>query len=187
MCGYAQNTVISKCIAEGIIAYVSGNTAFRNNIFLKNPCGSQYMFSSVSAANIENNIFLLAYCGYYENYQLVSNGSGNTFSHNLFITPNPVPSNNISIGNVCNINRDSIFMSQEGNLYNIAHNYHLRSTCIGKNAGTDGTDIGLYGTTTPKKDGEIPYNPHIQTKAIPASTNSQGNLDINIKVKAQEY
>jgi hypothetical protein len=186
LCGNTQNTVISKCIIEGYMAYISGATTLTNNVFLKNPCSSEYMFSITSAATIQNNIFLLALCNFYEQYQLLTTGSGNTFSHNLFIVPNPIPGGNVNDGNIYSVVRDSIFMNQTGNTYNILHNYHLKNTCAGKNAGTDGTDIGPYGTATPKKDGEIPFNPHIQTKAIPASTNSQGNLNVNIKVKAQE-
>ena len=185
LCGYTQNTVMSKCIIEDYISYISGNTILTNNIFLKNPCSTSYLLVSVTAATIQNNIFLLSYCGYYESYQLLTSGTGNTFSHNIFLTPNPIPSGNINTGNIFNVPHDSIFVNQTSNLYNIANNYHLRPTCVGKNAGSDLTDIGLYGTTSPKKDGEIPFNPHIQTKAIPSSTNSQGGLDVNIKVKAQ--
>jgi hypothetical protein len=186
LCGNTQNTVISKCIIEGYMAYISGATTLTNNVFLKNPCGGEYMFSLTSAAIVQNNIFILALCNYFEPYQFLTTGSGNTFNHNLFIVPNPIPLGNVSDGNIYSVQRDSIFMNQTGNTYNVLHNYHLKNTCAGKNAGTDGTDIGLYGTASPKKDGEIPFNPHVQTKVIPASTNSQGNLDVIIKVKAQD-
>jgi hypothetical protein len=177
--GYAQNVEVSKCIIEGYINYLSGNTVISNNILLRAPACCDYVFNSVNATSILNNVFFAA-------QNLISGGSGNTYTHNLFINADIIPGGNTDNGNLFSVPHDSVFVSQSGNSYNIAHNYHLRPTCVGKNAGTDGTDIGLYGTASPKKDGEIPYNPHVQIKAIPASTNSQGGLDVNIKVKAQE-
>ena len=65
-------------------------------------------------------------------------------------------------------------------------NFHLRPGCLGKNAGTDGTDLGIYGGSFPWKNGSLPPNPHIQTKNISSATDPIGNLNVNIKVKAQE-
>ena len=56
---------------------------------------------------------------------------------------------------------------------------------IGHNAGNDGTDVGIYGTSTPYKDGGIPFNPHIQSASIINSPDGSGNLRVNIKVAAQ--
>jgi len=61
--------------------------------------------------------------------------------------------------------------------------YHLKST-IGKNAGSDGTDIGVYGGTG-FSDTALPPYPQIVFKNIPAQTDEYGNLKIQIKVKAQ--
>lgn len=183
--GNIQNVEITKCIIEGTINNFNGNALFSNNIFLKGTCDG-YLLNTVTATIFQNNISLPRFCDNSSTWYLISSGTGNTFTNNMFVDAVPIPAGNTANGNLNSVPHDSIFVNQTGNLYNIAHNYHLRPTCIGKNAGTDGTDIGLYGTASPKKDGEIPFNPHVQTKAIPASTNSQGNLDINIKVKAQE-
>jgi hypothetical protein len=53
--------------------------------------------------------------------------------------------------------------------------------------GTDATQIGLYGSVFPYKDGAVPINPHIQAKTIAPVTNSIGELNIDIKVAAQNY
>jgi hypothetical protein len=177
--GYVQNVEVSKCIIETYLNYFNGNAVFTNNIILKQTGCCDYVTNNVSATLFQNNIF-------FTSQNLLTGPSGNTFAHNLFISSDIIPSGNIDNGNFFSVPHDSIFVSQTGSSYNIAHNYHLRPTCVGKNAGTDGTDIGLYGTASPKKDGEIPFNPHVQTKAIPSSTNSQGGLDVNIKVKAQD-
>ena len=61
--------------------------------------------------------------------------------------------------------------------------YHLKST-VGKNAGSDGTDIGIYGGTG-FNDLALPPFPQIVFKNIPPQTDEFGNLKIQIKVKAQ--
>ena len=66
------------------------------------------------------------------------------------------------------------------------YNLHLRPNSPLHNAGTDGTDIGIYGGLFPWKEGSVPFNPHIQTKTIGNITDGNGNLQINIKVKAQD-
>ncbi|MGD0710551.1 MAG: hypothetical protein ABR968_05160 [Bacteroidales bacterium] len=176
--GNIQNVEVSKCIIENCANNFNGNAVFTNNIFLKLTGCCDYILNTVYTSTFQNNIFLCQ-------QNLIGTGTGNSFFHNIFITPDYIPGGNIDNGNIFSVPQDSIFINQTGNTYNIADNYHLRPTCSGKNAGTDATDIGVYGTASPKKDGEIPYNPHIQSKAVPASTNSMGNLDINIKVKAQ--
>ena len=66
------------------------------------------------------------------------------------------------------------------------NNYRLKSTSLGHNAGTDGTDIGIYGGVFPWKDGSMPSNPHIISKTIPGTTDASGNLNVNIKVEAEK-
>ncbi len=181
----AQNVEVSKCIIENSINYFNGNAIFSNNIFLKNPCGD-YLLNNINAATFQNNISLLLFCYNWGTYFLINGGTGNSFIHNLFVPKFTIPAGNIDNGNIFNVIQDSLFINQTGNTYNIAHNYHLKPSNPGKNAGTDGTDVGIYGTVSPSKDGQIPFNPHVQSKSIPSSTNAEGNLNINIKVKAQE-
>ncbi|MCL1933988.1 MAG: hypothetical protein FWF53_09295 [Candidatus Azobacteroides sp.] len=54
-----------------------------------------------------------------------------------------------------------------------------------KNAGTDGTDIGIYGGINPWKPDELPFNPHIIQVVIPTQADKDGNLKVNISVAAQ--
>lgn len=60
--------------------------------------------------------------------------------------------------------------------------YHLKGT-LGKNAGTDGTDIGIYGGTGFSDTGLPPY-PQIIIKNVPAQTDENGNLKIQVKIKS---
>ncbi|MBL4585431.1 MAG: hypothetical protein JKX84_00010, partial [Flavobacteriales bacterium] len=56
----------------------------------------------------------------------------------------------------------------------------------GAGAGTDGTDVGIYGGSYPYKHGAVPFNPHVQINQIDNQTNGQGELPVNIRVAAQE-
>jgi len=52
--------------------------------------------------------------------------------------------------------------------------------------GTDATECGIYGGIFPYKEGAVPYNPHIQQKSISSVTDINGNINVNIKVVAQD-
>lgn len=45
--------------------------------------------------------------------------------------------------------------------------------------------MGIYGGSTPWKEGAIPSNPHIFFKNISNATDGSGNLPVQIKVSAQ--
>jgi hypothetical protein len=85
-----------------------------------------------------------------------------------------------------NVPTNNIFVNQTGNIYSYMQDYHLKSTSPGKNAGTDGMDVGIYGGSSPFKEGALPVNPHIRFKNVAGSTNSSGTLNIHFKVAAQD-
>ncbi len=156
---------------------------FRNNIFLHGVTGNRVSFPIGSTNSlIENNIFLQ------QDYGSVSEHCANSiFNNNLFVEnwlasncPNCLGSNNI-----ISQEQTSIFINQVGNNYNNLHSYHLKSSSPGKNAGTDGKDIGIYGGLFPWKDGALPSIPHVILKQISNTTDQNGNLQINMVVKAQ--
>ena len=84
----------------------------------------------------------------------------------------------VDASNFLAVPQADIFVDQTGYIYNPDHNYQLQNDC--------GTDIGIYGTAEPFKDGGVPNNPHIQINSIGSSTNAEGDLPINIKVAAQD-
>ena len=63
-----------------------------------------------------------------------------------------------------------------------AFDFHVKSTSAAALSGLDGTDKGIYGTTSPYDP--TPY-PHIYYKVIAPNTDAQGQLQINVKAKAQ--
>jgi hypothetical protein len=65
-----------------------------------------------------------------------------------------------------------------------ACNYHLKTNSPGKNAATDGTDVGIYGGTG-FSDAALPPIPRIVSKSISEQSDENGNLKVNVRVKSQ--
>lgn len=172
----SQNNLISNNIISGPFIYFGTNNTIRNNIFL------QSVNAGIIASNIiiENNIFLSS------SYTL--NNIGNSILNNNLLVENTNPpfGTNLSSNNVINQAQSSIFINQTGNTFDYSHDYHLQQSSPGKNAGRDGTDIGIYGGAYPWKGGSIPINPHFQTINIAPKTDASGNLNVIIKVAAQD-
>lgn len=149
------------------------NSVYKNNIFTY----SAY-FISTQYSLFENNIFV---------YFNLSGILNSTFKNNLFVAPVVFPvGTNVGSNNIDGQEESTIFVNQEGANFNYAHDYHLQTSSPGKNAGTDGTDVGIYGGIYPWKEGSIPFNPHFETIQISPKTDDNGNLNVNIKVVAQE-
>ncbi|MDD3878236.1 MAG: right-handed parallel beta-helix repeat-containing protein [Bacteroidales bacterium] len=187
------------------------NILIANNIFHA-PAGTfQIKLSNKSSVLITNNLFT----GHYENSSQFQNISNATFSNNIFfgkspqgvtssifeknitygnLSSNALPyGNNVGINNL--VNMDPLFtlvaIDNLKYLFDYAFNYQLMATSPGKNAGTDGTDIGIFGGPFPMPlfnnltlDGapKLPqiYYMHIQNNVI------DQNTPINVTVKARK-
>jgi hypothetical protein len=151
---------------------INANIMFKNNFF--------YGFITGLYSLFENNIFKWAY--------ILSYVSNSTFNNNLFVENISFPAGTIvGANNIVNQPWNSIFVNQTGYTFSYTDDYHLQPGCPGKNAGTDGTDIGIYGGSYPWKEGSVPFNPHVQYKNISGTTDQSGNLNVNIKVAAQDH
>lgn len=182
--GNMMGLLFEKNIVSGKVRYCN-STMFKNNIFLTNGgCCVDYPFTTVNGCTFENNVIRNTDLG----YMWSPNTTGNIFNNNIFTGTIawPAPySNNGNAANIMNVNADSIFVNQTGTIFSYQANYHLKATCAGKNAGTDGRDIGIFGTAEPYKEGAVPVNPHIVSKTIHTSTTPNGKLNVSIKVTAQ--
>ncbi len=69
---------------------------------------------------------------------------------------------------------------------NFIQDFHIVTGSVADNAGSDGTDAGIYGTSNPAKEGFVPYNPHFRMSDIPNATDSNGILNVQAQVAAQE-
>lgn len=173
--GNTNGLLLSNNIIEGRISYAN-NAGISNNILLFNSAGN-YSINYFNQCFINNNIIFKALA-----VNIYGNSSLNTFSNNVFVVLPPVETNTF-INSYTELNISSLFVNQTGNLFNYAHDYHLvnQDTYLGN----DGTEVGIYGGLYPYKEGAVPQNPHIQFKNIGTQTNTNGELNIQFKVKAQ--
>lgn len=176
--GYiSKNHLFSKNIITSQISLINQST-FTNNIFTStvNP-----IYSNISNSTIQNNIFLTGYPVY------AANNCYNSYFNNLSLIPGSYTSNcssNSDSGNITVTNISEIFVSYDNNGFAFTNDYHLQATCPGEGAGSDGTDVGIFGTNNPTPEGWLPSNPHIFFKQIDSETGSDGKFHIQVGVRA---
>ena len=165
----------------GTISENVRNTTFSNNIF-KNSCVARSAnWSNPPTCSYDNN-----YSNNLLNNTLTFGWSGGWGGWNCSSDPARNGIGNLS-ENLEYVNDTLIYQNASGNTYTFHNNYHLKINSPGKNAGTDGTDIGIYGGNPPFKDGSMPSNPHIRYKNVAGTTNTNGTLNIHFKVAAQDH
>ncbi len=199
--GSGENNIITECIIGGAISASSGlsgspstksdikvyickniinssvsniqNSSIKNNI-LKS-LNSTSLFDGCSYCNIENNIIT-------RNLSTLS-ASYSSFKNNLlvYVFTSAGSKYNTFENNIERQDINNIFINYDNG------DYHLEPNCLGKNAGTDGTDIGIYGTSFPFKDNRLPAIPYFSLKTIGGETSADKKLKINIQVEAQDY
>lgn len=108
-----------------------------------------------------------------------------SFNNNAFESSDISFPNWTSIGFNNLIDQGAIYTFQINDL-GLPKNLVIRDTSPCKNAGTDGTDIGIFGGSTPYKAGAVPFNPHIDKAVISSQTDKDGKLHIDITVSAQD-
>jgi hypothetical protein len=152
------------------------NGIIQNNTFISAIQTSHQIFSTVSDAIIQNNIF------YNCNPTLgVTNG---TYNNNIsFSTAGALPvmgGNNID-------NIDPLLVNvNTATGFSIAHNYNVQTSSLAHNAGSDGKDIGYYGginviDLTPT--GEI-YNIPVIRQMLIQNLNVPQSGNVNVKVRS---
>ena len=173
---HTQNNAFYNNIFAGAVFDFDGFTPFRNNIFVFGNC---YPLNHIINCSFENNIFISS-CAQY-GLDLCD------FKNNIFTYSWSPGTGNSGSGNITGQSPSSVFVNQSGTSFSYSHDYHLKPTSPGKNAGIDGQDIGIYGGFYPFKEGSVPHHPHIQSKTISNTTDSNGDLNVDIKVRAQDY
>ncbi|HSK11826.1 MAG TPA: hypothetical protein VK907_01370 [Phnomibacter sp.] len=187
---------ISECIIVGEISgprFLLCNVV--NNIIL-------YRINEMVNSMIANNIFLSAY-NYYGIYRslyglsecVVRNnifyyGLGdlpgcinNQFIKNIFANDPPTTNNSFS-ANYNNEHTTNLFVSYDGSAYSYGFDLHLKLPA--NYPGTDNTQVGLYGSAKPWKEGSVPLNPHIISKNISENSDANGVIQVQLKVAAQD-
>ncbi len=180
----ATSSMLSNNIIDGKITNAN-NIGISNNILLynaANPGGYSYVvtFYNVDNCFISNNIIFRNWAGASSIY---NSSDLNTFSNNIFsVTPNT--GTNTFVNNYNSIDLTTVFVNQTGNVFDYSHNYHLvnPSTYLG----IDNTQVGIFGGMYPYKEGSVPQNPHIQLINNASTTDANGDLNIQLKVAAQD-
>jgi hypothetical protein len=163
--------IVQKCFITGQFNNTTQNCILTNNVFI-----TGYIFSTATNNLIKNSIFT---------NNLIYPGTGNFYESNLFV-PNITDFGNNGIkNNLVNKTLSVVFVNVGStNTFSYNYDYHLKSDSPGKNYGTDGTDVGIYGTSNPYKENAVPEIPHI-TKSILSSETINGKLPVEIQVEAQ--
>lgn len=174
------NVNITNCIISGSMSNVSPNSSvlITNNIFLGT--GTQTAFQNVQNAVISNNIFW--------GRTPVGTGVENcAFNNNItYQTPNnTIPfGSNVGSGNLIGVNPQ--FTNAPDQSINFTYDYRLQVGSPGVGAGTDGTDIGIYGGPFPMPNMTgAPRIPSVTEFTLQNTTIAEGG-SLNVQVKARK-
>jgi hypothetical protein len=170
-----QYSTISNNIFENEIHGGLYN-AFLNNILLYT--GNNGTFQYVDNSMVSNNIVFKATGA----YPVAWGCDNSTFSNNIFAVTISAGTNTL-VNNFFNVDLSTVFVNQTGVVFDFTNDYHLSSPATYQ--GTDATEVGIFGGLYPFKIGTLPKNPHIRTKSIATQTAPNGDLNIQIKVAAQ--
>lgn len=200
-----NNLVVEKCIIRG---GVQGNPNYNNmyNSIVKNSiinAGADFV-SNVHTSIFENNILFFNSGAYgietadqctFKNCAFIgatttswtSGASNSFFLNNIFTTATlpPLTDVNNASGNHLNQSATSIFVATSGTTYSYLNDYLINSSSPAFAGGTGGTQIGIYGGSSPWVKGNIPPNPHIRTKNVDAATGTGGTLRVRFNVGVQ--
>ncbi len=197
--GNPQNTIIRENVIVSAVGGTAFLTVFEKNIFyldmgynvmatfLNNIFYVSSNFTTGASGSIFNNNIIIT-----NSSATISLGTYNVYNNNLFCSTSTIMgfvtcgSTNTCTNNIYYQLAVNTFVNATTTNFSYSNNYRLKSTSPGKNAGGDGTDVGIFGTPFPYKDGAVPFNPHISSQTIGTVLSPTGNLSIDIKVSAQD-
>lgn len=175
-------TLFSNCIFDG---YIDGGNNPYSSIFIDHCIflSPNSGFANLYYANISNSIFVNAF---------PSGTFSSSFNNNICQVAGTLPP--ASGGNTGTNNlsaTDPLFVSYTPPVYwspyhSFAYDYRLQASSPGKGAGTDGTDIGVFGGTTAFSiTGEAPNAPVVRSMNI-NNTIIPTNGTLNVSVQASK-
>lgn len=172
---YGSKLLIRHCVllinSNNIgILYINENALIDGNLIF---CYSGTAMAQVKFSTIQNNIIFTLN---------IDNGTGNTFNNNIF--NRWTYSGDNTFGNNKIVADMSKIFVRNNFVLDYTNDYHLNDPDA--YVGTDGTQIGLYGGSTPFKEKGLPSNPQVISKKVATQTDAQGKLQVNFTVKAQE-
>jgi len=177
----ATSVLIENNIIHHNTIYYSNQPSviISHNLFMGNIGTGLYSLFQISSATVINNIFWGA-------SPLGNSVNSNVLNNNLtFQTPNDaIPGgSNSGSGNLVSTNPQFVNAPSPGISY--SYDYNLAAASAANNAGTDGTDLGVYGgaNTLPNLSG-MPPIPQITEMNIGTPVIAPGsNLGVSFKAK----
>lgn len=174
-----ENAAVHNSFLRGRIYYSEANL-FSNNIFFYTS-SSSYIFNSSDNNTIQNNIFLNSSDWYW-----VSSSTGNKWYNNIIPAEAPrFGAGDTDLNNYKGVGFATVFVNQSGGDFSYEDDYHL--TAPESYTGTDNSMVGIYGGIFPYREAAVPLNPHIKNAQISPRSDTDGNIQIDITVGAQEH
>lgn len=179
--GSGNNNVVSNCVVGGLSDV--NNAIIKNCVFFEGTssfgglCGHISSFDRVSNSTFEENVFYgvmgTTYAG---NGFCMYASSNNTFVNNITLSGAYNHGPSVEIGTISNVPAANVFLNVSTAGFDYAKDFHTLSPY---------TSLGIYGGAIPYKEGAVPSNPHIYFKSIDGVTNTNGELQVQIKVRAE--
>ncbi len=171
---YPCVATFSRCIHDAAINSF-GALMVDHGVFLNcramNNCGGATFTNSICTAGdypvYQSNNIIISNC-LFSGTQIDGNGNGGVVTYTSL-----------------NVPAAGIFLNETDGNYQFTDDLHLAPGSVGIGGANDGTDIGVYGSSSPYKPGNVPYNPHFRAANIATATNTNGELPLNIRVAAQ--
>jgi len=162
--------------------YISNETGIRLDgaLFANNllAAGASVSFRATNrfySCEVSNNIFF---------GDMGTTSENTTYKNNIISSNsnNPIKDTNTGSNNLM-ITTPLFENFTSTNEYDRSSDFRLKSDSPGKNAGTDGTDIGVYGGSTPFVSTGVSL-PIVQQISAPLQIPAGSNLDVEVKVRS---
>ena len=149
--------------SSSFMFFNTSNLTFINNIFYNNDLNSDFSNGRILSSTFNNNIFFGSNNPTSLPTQNNITGEANIFANPLFVNvPNPIPQFSFSY----------------------SHDFSLQGSSPGINAGTDGTDIGVFGGAGYSVTGEPPVPQVTKLNILNPIVPQNGNLNVRVEGKA---
>ncbi|MDX2284996.1 MAG: hypothetical protein NW241_12590 [Bacteroidia bacterium] len=184
-CFYGENAshvTFFNCIFYNGMQEVGQGSVFENCIFHVSS------ITTCNYASFKNCIFI-------NNYGIGNYSGYNTYVNCIFPNAPNISGTNSTFNCINNANMANMFFNIS-NANIISNNYRLKPNTPGGpggpaytnpaiGAGINGTDCGVYGGAFPLKPNAHPIHPRIKSLIVAPATDANGNLNVQVKVEAQ--
>jgi hypothetical protein len=172
---YIHNNIFDNAYINSGASNLLNTVYLRNNLFINRVTAT---FTTVNSMIIENNIF----------YGSEPTGCTNcAFTKNITYLCTAVPgAGNLGSGNLNATNPMFVTYPPSGGAFSYTYDFHLQAGSPGKNAGTDATDIGIYGGMLPFIVGANPHFPQMMELTLPSGSTVPAGGTLNVHFKARK-